>query len=84
MRYYLLVCRSLTYAQRVLRLLERSGLTAVMVRTPKLTANESCGYSVKVHGEQIEKAVYILRNMNLMPKKVFELSEDGSAAEVSL
>ena len=83
MRYYLLVCRSLTYAQRVLRLLERSGLTAVMVRTPKLSVNESCGYSVKVREDKLSAAVAVLRAAQFMPKRLLRLSDDGDVTEVA-
>lgn len=35
MLYYLIVCRSLTYAQRTASALERAGITAHIMRSPK-------------------------------------------------
>ena len=36
MTQYLLMCRSLTYAQKSVKLLERSGITAAVVKAPRL------------------------------------------------
>ena len=38
MLYYLIVCRSLTYAQRTAAALERAGITAHILRSPKSIA----------------------------------------------
>ena len=35
MLYYLIVCRSLTYAQRTAAALERTGITARVIRSPR-------------------------------------------------
>lgn len=35
MLYYLIVCRSLTYAQRTAAALERAGITAHILRSPR-------------------------------------------------
>ena len=42
MLYYLIVCRSLTYAQRTAAALERAGITAHILRSPKSIAGEGC------------------------------------------
>ena len=43
MVYDLIVCRSLTYAQRGVRLLERAGISAYLVRAPRLIAQAEIG-----------------------------------------
>ena len=48
MVYYLIVCRSLTYAQRTASALERAGITAHILRSPKMISGEGCSHSVKV------------------------------------
>lgn len=48
MLYYLIVCRSLTYAQRTAAALERAGITAHILRSPKSIAGEGCSHSVKL------------------------------------
>ena len=42
MVYYLIVCRSLTYAQRTASALERAGITAHILRSPKMISGEGC------------------------------------------
>ena len=48
MLYYLIVCRSLTYAQRTAAALERAGISAYIMRSPKSIAGEGCSHSVKI------------------------------------
>ena len=48
MVYYLIVCRSLTYAQRTASALERAGITAHILRSPKMISGKGCSHSVKV------------------------------------
>ena len=47
MTQYLLMCRSLTYAQKSVKLLERSGITAAVVKAPQGLSSSGCGYAVK-------------------------------------
>ena len=45
MTQYLLMCRSLTYAQKSVKLLERSGITAAVVKAPQGLSSSGCGYA---------------------------------------
>lgn len=84
MVYYLIVCRSLTYAQRTASALERVGISAYILRSPKAIAGEGCGYSVKVSERNLADALTILARVNLSPKRVFIIASDGSYKEVLL
>lgn len=84
MVYYLILCRSLTYAQRTAATLERAGITAHMLRSPKRVAGEGCGYSVKVSERNLAAALLALRRAGLSPKQVFLTAGDGSYREVLL
>ena len=75
MVYYLIVCRSLTYAQRTAAALERAGITARILRSPKLIDREGCSHSVKVAERSLT---------NLNPKRIFLQAEDGGYREVGL
>ena len=57
MVYYLIVCRSLTYAQRTAAALERAGITARILRSPKLIDREGCSHSVKVAERNLTAAL---------------------------
>ena len=74
MLYYLIVCRSLTYAQRTASALERAGITAHIMRSPKSIAGEGCSHSVKVSQHRTE----------LDPRRVYITAGDGSYKEVQL
>ena len=84
MLYYLIVCRSLTYAQRTQLALERAGITAYVLRSPKVIDSEGCSHSVKVSERNLAPALVVLARVGLSPKRVFIMAGDGSYKEVLL
>lgn len=84
MLYYLFQCRSLTYAQRTKAALERSGITAYLLRSPKSIAGEGCSHSVKVSQRNLAAALKVLHRVGLEPVRVFITESDGSYREVLL
>lgn len=83
MLQYLIMCRSLTYAQRTARTLERQGITASVARAPQGVSGQGCAYCVKVSGRNLERALTALKNTNLGPGKVYLLSASGAVSEVT-
>ena len=84
MLYYLIVCRSLTYAQRTAAALERAGITARVLRSPKSIAGEGCSHSVKISQRNLPDSLRILRQVGLAPKRIYITAGDGSYQEVAL
>ncbi len=84
MVYYLIVCRSLTYAQRTAAVLERAGISAHILRSPKSISTEGCSHSVKVSQRSLSSALVVLKKVGLNPERVYITSGDGSYREVSL
>ena len=84
MVYYLIICRSLTYAQRTAQALERAGITAHILRSPRSVSGEGCRHAVKVSARNLADALTILGRVGLTPKRVFIQSADGSYKEVRL
>ena len=84
MVYYLIVCRSLTYAQRTARVLERAGISGYIMRAPKLISGEGCSHCVKVAERWLAPALKVLNREGLGPKRVFLQSEEGSYSEVTV
>lgn len=82
MQHYLLICKSLTYAQRSQHLLERSGITASVGKAPKSAYPEGCGYGVSVSDRKIEPALKVLEEAGMSPKRILLVSQDGSISEV--
>lgn len=79
---YLLLCRSLTYAQCGARVLERSGITAIITKAPKAASGSGCGYCVKVSESKLSRAIRELNEAGLSPLKILVRQEDGSFNEV--
>ena len=84
MLYYLIVCRSLTYAQRTARVLERAGISGYIMRAPKLISGEGCSHCVKVAERWLAPALKVLNREGLGPKRVFLQNEEGSYSEVTV
>lgn len=82
MLYYLIVCRSLTYAQRTARILERAGINGHIMRSPKLISKEGCGYCVKISERRLTDALRVLQREGMAPKQVFLQDADGMYSEV--
>lgn len=81
---YLILCRSLTYAQRTARALERAGIKGHVMRMPRQIADEGCGYCVKIAEKWLSKALVLLRQSGLPPKQVYIQTADNSFDEVAL
>lgn len=84
MVYYLIVCRSLTYAQRTAAALERAGITSHLLRSPKLIDKDGCSHCVKISERNLNAALTVLSRAGLPPKRIFIQGGDGSYKEVLL
>lgn len=82
--FYLIVCRGLTQAQRTAVVLERSGVNARILRTPRQVAERGCSYSVKIAHKSLNTALAALRRGDLTPTRVFLTESEGSYREVAL
>ena len=76
--HYLLTFRSLTYAQRAARVLERAGITGTVSRVPKAAATKGCAYCVIVAARYKETAVSILSMAGLSPERTLLRNADGT------
>ena len=81
---YLIMCRSLTYAQKSAALLERHGIASGISKAPAGLSGRGCAYSITVSEQNGAKAVQILRNANLLYGKVYEQSEGNTYREAEL
>lgn len=80
---YLILCRSLTYAQQTARVLERSGIGAKILRTPRSIAGDGCGYCVKISDRQLSAALPILHREGLGPKQIYIQTGENQFSEVT-
>ena len=79
---YLIMCRSLTYAQRSQRLLEKGGISAGVVKAPTGLSGSGCSYCVSVSGKNGARAIDLLSDEGMLRGKVYIQDADGSVREV--
>lgn len=82
--YYLIICRSLTYAQRTARALERAGIPCQVMRTPQSAAGEGCSHCVRVAQRWLAPALERLNREGLGAKRVFLQEASGVYSEVEV
>ena len=80
----LLMCRSLTYAQRSARALSRAGITASVMRAPKAISTHGCGYCAAVSEKNGRRALEILETAGMRPEKIYRKNPDGTWEEAAL
>ena len=80
---YLIMCRSLTYAHRSAALLERKGISCVVVKAPQGLSGSGCGYAVSLY-RHLGEAATILKKNNMLNGKLFKREENGEYTEVRL
>jgi len=79
---YLILCRSLTYAQRTAHVLENANIRCNIKRTPRNLSGDGCGYCVVVNSRSIDHILKMLHEEGLTPKQVYLKQADGSYSEV--
>lgn len=84
MSYLLLMCRSLTYAQRTARVLEHVGVSGYIQKSPQKASSRGCGYCVKIREYNLPAAKRALEAEGLLPERILLLEEEGSFREVAV
>ena len=82
MEQVFLQCRSLTYGQRALRVLERGGLTAALIRTPRALSVSGCGYGLILRKSRLQEALNLLRRKGVPFGPVYAYPVEQTPEEV--
>ncbi len=82
MENYIIMCRSITYAQRASRLLERANVGAFLVKGPQGVTPEGCSYGIRVAGRNKWRALEIMHRAGIATGRVYRVERDGSVVEV--
>ena len=82
MEHYLILARSVTYAQRMHRQLEQGGIRSQILRPPRDLTNLGCAYALRIAVKDLAEALTILHRAKLGPVQVF-LYREGSYLEVT-
>lgn len=82
MNHALILCRSVTQAQRVFRLLASVGIPARMFRSPVGLTDRGCSYSVTLRRHHLPQALQLLKSSRVRPLKVLTRTPEGGYDEV--
>ena len=84
MEQNLIMCRSLTYAQKAMRTLERGGVSVTLLKVPQSVSQTGCSYGLRIPGKHLSYSIMLLREKQNPFGKVFRYMQDGSLEEVQL
>lgn len=84
MKFCVITFRSVTPAQRGESVLKRAGIVCSIQRTPKWMEEQGCGYSLRLHVQQVMEAVALLRSNNIPFRRAYLLLENGKAEEMAV
>lgn len=80
----LITFRSVTPAQRGENLLRREGIPCTLQRTPKVLAEQGCGYSLRVRCDQLLHAIELMRRQGIAYRKAYRIEDGGRPEEIFL
>ena len=83
MEQYVILARSVTYAQRMQKLLGKADIYAQIFRAPRELSDLGCAYILRLPRQFIQQALDILHLARMDPLKVFS-EKNGSYREVRL
>ena len=81
MDHYLIIARSVTYAQRMQRVLARAGIRCQIFRAPRELTELGCAYAVRVAMSDLTAALTTIHRESLDPVQIF-LYQRGIYQEV--
>ena len=77
MEHYLIIARSVTYAQRM----QRAGIRSRIFRAPRDLTDRGCAYAVQIADSDLTAALTALHRESLDPVQIF-LTQRGTFREV--
>ena len=79
-----LTSRSVTYAQRMERILRRNGISAHIERPEREITERGCAYAVVISETFLPEAIELLRYNGILPVKVVARDEYGGYREIRI
>lgn len=84
MKYFYITFRSVTFAQRGERILQRIGLDCTLMRTPKELSQRGCSYCLRIRPGDSMEAVEALKLNQIYFSKVYAVMKDGGVEEIEI
>ncbi len=79
----LIICRTLTSAQRVQRALTARGWRSAVIRTPPSVWRDGCGWSVRVNNVRPQDALDAIKGVRPEKGRIYRLENGMPMEEVS-
>ena len=76
--HYLLMCRSMTAAQKAVHALQRAGIFASVGKAPQASNPHGCTYGAKIGERNLDAATAVLERDGIPILKIIEIN--GNAA----
>ena len=76
--------RSVTPAQRGELVLRRAGIACAIHRTPRVLAEQGCGYSLDLSRRELPQALELLRRKGISYRKAYCTDGEGKLREIIL
>lgn len=73
MEPYIIMCRSLTYAQKSAKLAQKAGFYASVIKAPPNVSDEGCSYGIKVRRVDVDKILDLLKTGGISTGRVIAL-----------
>ena len=77
MEYYLLIARSITYAQRMQRALRQAGIPSGILRAPAQVNPKGCSHAVRIGPEDLARVQNVLSAAKLQPNHIYAKTQQG-------
>ena len=84
MKQYYITFRSVTFAQRGERTLNKAGIRCTLLRTPRWMEEQGCGYCLRIWTEDVSRSVELLRKNRVNMRRVYVQKGDGQLEAVEL
>ncbi len=78
----LLMCRSMTHAQKIIRALRNGGISAEIVRPDIKLTKQSCTNAVRISQGYLPEAMEILQKSASLPTKIILAEQNGNYREL--
>lgn len=73
----MIVCRSITHAQRMSAAMRRAGINNWISRIPAGFVKSGCGYAVHIRAQSLSQARQVMQRENIPPVRIFSAGENG-------
>ena len=84
MKFYYITFRSVTFAQRGEKLLQKGAFHCTLQRTPRWMEEQGCGYALRIWTQDAARAVQLLRENGVPMRRVYIQMPDGQLEELAL